>query len=193
MGMALGHIYQLFEMFSSKTKKLQGLIKDARKTTRMGKKNTKKRGTIKVVFNWYNYDSKKKKFSIIKEVKGGGRRTKNYEQETTLNLIFEDMKSIFFPNEISQKGKLLEFEVKLCDFKLNEIDNQEKSILEYREQHCCKETKLILKTKLLGRFERLQSLSKTTYYSSDEDFAPIKKQVCLSLKFYNNHSYILSQ
>ena len=84
MGIALGHVYQLMDRFATeqKRKKLQQLVTTARSFSKGDKsKKTKKEKmgnsgskTLTVNLNWFNYDPKKEKYTLVKESQGGGKR-----------------------------------------------------------------------------------------------------------------------
>jgi len=71
---------------------------------------------ITITFNWYNYDEKKSKYAIVKEVQGGGKRQLKMEKTTTLDVVFNQMEkakreknvfllSFFNPRESEYFGK----------------------------------------------------------------------------------------
>eukprot|EP00111_Clytia_hemisphaerica_P011503 TCONS_00033766-protein len=181
MGIALGHVYLLMEEFSSRNPQnkatlLQNLIQDA-KTSKDSKqlqsnKNNKVK-TINAILNWYNYNWKKLKYSLVKELQGGGRRALALPLSSTMNDVLINAKKLFFPDEKNMKGNIYDFEVSLCDFKMSEFTTAEfdKTVKEYRDEHRLshKETRFILKTKQFGKFKRLENAHNHSKLSTNDD------------------------
>ncbi|KAK5647928.1 hypothetical protein RI129_002820 [Pyrocoelia pectoralis] len=94
---------------SGETRK-QNLTKRPRKTTR----------TIEI--GWLCCSKKDKKLNQVKTNYGGGTRKVVVDGTSTMEDVRNIAKELFFPNKISTKGKLQDFEVSLLDFKQNQVD-----------------------------------------------------------------------
>ena len=112
LGLGLADARLLIEKYrcNNRADELASLVEAVRSKKDSGKgKQRKKKKNIKVDYNWYHWCCQKRKFTLVKLDSGGGRRTYEWERESTLEKIFEHMKETFFPNGRSKKGRKFVF------------------------------------------------------------------------------------
>ena len=69
-------------------------------------KKKKANQTVNVNFTRYHWNSKLKKYSLVKLSNVGGLRKKEYDKTVKLCDIFEDFKDIYYPDVTTKKGYL---------------------------------------------------------------------------------------
>ena len=139
--------------------------------------------TLTVNLNWFNFDLKKEKYTLVKESQGGWKRCSKIEKCAILEDVFEQMRNKFFPNgKNNTKGNLRNFHVEFCTSTFEAVENLESTISAYKERHFLKELKFTLRTKQKARFEILKekvyekNFDKNGDSDSYEDFETPKKR-----------------
>ena len=187
MGIALGHAYEIINYFTkddNKIDKLKKLVNAARKEKKPVKRPAvipKIPKIVTVNMNWYDYNTTKGKFCQVKSIHGGGKICPKMDKFSTLDLVLEEMKSRFFPNEKNKcKGEINHYVIELCNQRLEMLHNlKDTTIVQYKEKHALKEVKFILRTKKKSRIEILENKISQDKEQSDSDLfqSPLKRKV----------------
>ena len=159
--------------------RLKDLLKSARSnhSTRTSSSKRAKTTNVTVTLRWYNYNKDKCKFTLVKAIKGGGKRTLVCCRHDHIKFVKDKAESIFFPSGRNKSGQFINmFDAFAADFSLNEIRNETITIQEYIEKHSLSTVVINFMTKELSVIEKMKSHPDRFCSSSDDDFEiPIKK------------------
>lgn len=164
MGLALADIYLIRKNFahnsdeSMREERLQSLLHKPRgDSSRSYPKQRIKQKTLMVALTWQHYDIKKKRYSQVRETKGGGRRFVSINRIADIDAIQKALLDIFFPNGKSRHGQYLaNYSYYITDFALQTItptDGQIFTLENHLNANSLKQAKFTLFTKQKKRFE----------------------------------------
>lgn len=148
MGIALADARLLVEKYKNakRAEELASMVAAVRKEGIANKKK-KVNEKIKVEYSWHHFDSNKRKHTVVKSSSGGGVRSGEFNGNTTLSSMFEDMKTKYFPGGRNKKGKIKDMECVLLGGDKENIDDLESTIACFIELKGLKTRKFYLQTK----------------------------------------------
>lgn len=79
----------------------------------------------KIEIGWLHFSEKEERYTQVRTRNGGGSRKVLFPKDGKKADILSKGKSLFFPNGISPKGKVDDFEFEVMDFKENSLDDDE--------------------------------------------------------------------
>ena len=186
MGIALAHVYQLRQQFSQideRADRLRTLLSTAKSTAQAKHANyLRKRAHLQklsVSFTWYHYDSRKGRYTQVREQLGGGRRVQSINRNATSSEIFQRIVNIFFPNGVSKKKQhLSSYTYSLGDYALQKIaDSSQKrevffTLEKYVETNSLKQAEFTLLTSNQENYQKKKKKISLDFIddSDDDDF-----------------------
>ena len=177
MGIALADAYLIINKFvetntPGRNERLRELLVNARsreKNVKIGCKRSKP-NELTVTFCWFNFNTLKGKYTQVRELQGGGRRTKVVSRQSTIENIKVMARNIFFPDGKSRSLKFIsDYSFSLGDYALGELTDMSMKLEEYIEEHSLKhvKTKFNFLTKPLTQMQKI--LSSVSNFTDDED------------------------
>ncbi|XP_071948840.1 uncharacterized protein [Antedon mediterranea] len=144
-----------------------GNLWDTRSSTLLGNKNAQKTNR-KIDIGWLDYDAESKCFKQVRKQKGGGTRQLIVPKSTNYNELLEIATNLFFKDGLSFKGKLSEFNCKLCDFRQHPL-KKDMSVGELYAECKMAVLRFYLQTTPVGRKDEAVKRKRSGESSDDDD------------------------
>ncbi|XP_033746466.1 E3 ubiquitin-protein ligase RNF8-like [Pecten maximus] len=121
--------------------KLADLVKKIKNQTMQLQKNRsigmkRLRSSYTVNLGWLLKEFGSEKYTQMKIASGGGTRVVEFPGDADYETVVRKGKELFFPNGLSLKGRLEEFDVALGDFRQTLVIEAEFSVLDYVKKNC---------------------------------------------------------
>lgn len=120
----------------------------------------KKRDKRLITIGWLHWHIKHSRYMQVRSQSGGGNRKQSINKSSKSSEVLIMAKLLFFPNGMSPKGPITNFEIELVDFKMHSF-NQDLTIEEMFQYACLPVLRFYIATR-----------SKSGSIESEDDFLP---------------------